>query len=257
VISCCTCACRSPATPGQLVPAVQDLLVQVQLTDSSSGCCISTGVLLLPVNAPYCLQTVPSVSFTDAERKALTSRIQDAGTEVVEAKAGAGSATLSMAYAAARMAESTLLGLQGEPNMFECAFVESEVSRRRSASETALLAQGALMDSRLPKRAVIGGQTSCPVRPDTSLAFSTPDWHLPAWQAWQLAANCLSERRLLHLNVCRLKQRGNRARQFWRQCKDTVICMLIGGRGTLVNAVLLSSRGDLCLAGRTWLPILR
>lgn len=54
---------------------------------------------------------------------------QDAGTEVVEAKAGGGSATLSMAYAAARMAESTLLGLQGEPNMYECAFVQSEVRR--------------------------------------------------------------------------------------------------------------------------------
>ena len=34
--------------------------------------------------------------------KALTERIQDAGTEVVKAKDGAGSATLSMAYAAAR-----------------------------------------------------------------------------------------------------------------------------------------------------------
>jgi malate/lactate dehydrogenase len=54
--------------------------------------------------------------------------LQDAGTEVVEAKAGGGSATLSMAYAAARMAESTLLGLQGEPNMYECAFVQSDVS---------------------------------------------------------------------------------------------------------------------------------
>lgn len=47
---------------------------------------------------------------------------------MVEAKAGGGSATLSMAYAAARMAESTLLGLQGEPNMYECAFVQSDVS---------------------------------------------------------------------------------------------------------------------------------
>jgi len=48
--------------------------------------------------------------------------------QVVEAKAGAGSATLSMAYAAARMAESTLLGLAGEPSVFECAFVDSTVS---------------------------------------------------------------------------------------------------------------------------------
>ncbi len=43
-----------------------------------------------------CLQTTPKVSFDDAKIDALTKRIQDAGTEVVEAKAGAGSATLSM-----------------------------------------------------------------------------------------------------------------------------------------------------------------
>ncbi len=48
---------------------------------------------------------------------------------MVEAKAGAGSATLSMAYAAARMAESTLLGLEGVDSVYECAFVESDVSR--------------------------------------------------------------------------------------------------------------------------------
>jgi hypothetical protein len=29
------------------------------------------------------------------------------------------------------MAESTLLGLQGEPNMYECAFVQSDVSGPR------------------------------------------------------------------------------------------------------------------------------
>jgi malate/lactate dehydrogenase len=42
------------------------------------------------------LQTTPKVVFTAEEAKALTERIQNAGTEVVEAKAGAGSATLSM-----------------------------------------------------------------------------------------------------------------------------------------------------------------
>lgn len=41
-------------------------------------------------------QTSPEVAFTDEEVDALTKRIQEAGTEVVEAKAGAGSATLSM-----------------------------------------------------------------------------------------------------------------------------------------------------------------
>ena len=32
-----------------------------------------------------------------------------------------------MAYAAARMAESVLLGLAGEPNVVECTFVQSSV----------------------------------------------------------------------------------------------------------------------------------
>ena len=54
-------------------------------------------------------------------------RIQNAGTEVVDAKAGAGSATLSMAYAAARFAESCLRGLNGEADVVECAFVASSV----------------------------------------------------------------------------------------------------------------------------------
>lgn len=58
------------------------------------------------------MQVTPNVTFTPAEAEALTERIQNAGTEVVEAKAGKGSATLSMAYAAGRMAESCLLGLE-------------------------------------------------------------------------------------------------------------------------------------------------
>ncbi len=72
-------------------------------------------------------QVRPEVTFTDDEIDPLTKRIQEAGTEVVEAKAGAGSATLSMAYAAARMAESALLGLAGEEDVFECTYTESSV----------------------------------------------------------------------------------------------------------------------------------
>jgi malate dehydrogenase len=53
----------------------------------------------------------PPTQFSDDEVAKMTDRIQNAGTEVVEAKAGKGSATLSMAYAAARMTESCLLGL--------------------------------------------------------------------------------------------------------------------------------------------------
>ena len=39
---------------------------------------------------------------------------QDAGTEVVKAKAGAGSATLSMAYAAARFTDSLMKAKSGK-----------------------------------------------------------------------------------------------------------------------------------------------
>ncbi|CBI15218.3 unnamed protein product, partial [Vitis vinifera] len=70
----------------------------------------------------------PSVSFTDEEVEELTVRIQNAGTEVVEAKAGAGSATLSMAYAAARFVESSLRALDGDTDVYECAYVQSELT---------------------------------------------------------------------------------------------------------------------------------
>lgn len=51
---------------------------------------------VLPMLACTCMQATPSVSFDTAATAALTKRIQEAGTEVVEAKAGGGSATLSM-----------------------------------------------------------------------------------------------------------------------------------------------------------------
>lgn len=76
---------------------------------------------------PLLSQTTPKVEFTDEELTSLTTRIQNAGTEVVEAKAGAGSATLSMAYAAARMAESVLLAMDGKKDVVECSYVESEL----------------------------------------------------------------------------------------------------------------------------------
>ena len=41
-------------------------------------------------------QASPKVDFTPEEEAAMIEKIQNAGTEVVEAKAGAGSATLSM-----------------------------------------------------------------------------------------------------------------------------------------------------------------
>ena len=76
-----------------------------------------SGTTILPL-----LSQVEGVSFTDEEVATLTPRIQNAGTEVVNAKAGGGSATLSMGAAAARFCLSLLKGLQGE-DVIDYAYV--------------------------------------------------------------------------------------------------------------------------------------
>lgn len=58
---------------------------------------------------------------------ALTKRIQYGGDEVVKAKDGAGSATLSMAFAGAEFTFSLLKALRGDKGIIECTFVESTV----------------------------------------------------------------------------------------------------------------------------------
>ena len=80
-----------------------------------------SGVTILPL-----LSQVEGVEFTNEEIAALTTRIQNAGTEVVEAKAGGGSATLSMGQAACRFGLALVKALQGEENVIECAYVEGE-----------------------------------------------------------------------------------------------------------------------------------
>merc|ERR1712088_1224341 len=76
-------------------------------------------------------QCSPAVSFDADTLNALTVRIQDAGTEVVKAKDGAGSATLSMAYAAARFTDSLIKGMKGVEGVTECAYVESDVTEAK------------------------------------------------------------------------------------------------------------------------------
>ena len=52
--------------------------------------CFSSLIVLAFVQRHVCLlQTLPKTSFTQAEIESLTDRIQNAGTEVVNAKAGA------------------------------------------------------------------------------------------------------------------------------------------------------------------------
>mmetsp|Transcript_66084 Transcript_66084/g.173224 ORF Transcript_66084/g.173224 Transcript_66084/m.173224 type:complete len:331 (+) Transcript_66084:89-1081(+) len=58
---------------------------------------------------------------------ALDKRVQDAGTEVVKAKNGKGSATLSMAYAGARFGSAVLSGLAGKPRTI-CSYVKSDIT---------------------------------------------------------------------------------------------------------------------------------
>ncbi len=84
-----------------------------------------SGTTILPL-----LSQVAGVAFTDEEVSSLTYRIQNAGTEVVEAKAGGGSATLSMGQAAARFCVSLIKGLQGE-DVTEYAYVEGQGEHAR------------------------------------------------------------------------------------------------------------------------------
>jgi len=76
---------------------------------------------------PLISQCTPPVEFPADQLKALTERIQNAGTEVVLAKAGAGSATLSMAYAAARFTDSLMKAKSGK-EVVECAYIASSVT---------------------------------------------------------------------------------------------------------------------------------
>lgn len=85
--------------------------------------------LPVPPHMPVARQQAkPPLALESPKAQALMARIQDAGTEVVNAKAGAGSATLSMAWAAARFAEACLRAMSGEAGVVECAFVASSLT---------------------------------------------------------------------------------------------------------------------------------
>ncbi|KAJ2338639.1 hypothetical protein GGF43_006834 [Coemansia sp. RSA 2618] len=87
-----------------LRPDVDAAALRVPVVGGHSGTTIVP--LLSLASAP--------VELSDAEVKELTHRIQFGGDEVVKAKDGAGSATLSMAYAGARFADSLMRAVKGE-----------------------------------------------------------------------------------------------------------------------------------------------
>ncbi len=85
----------------------------------------------------------------------LTKRIQNAGTEVVEAKAGGGFyATLSMGQAAARFGLSLVRALQGEQGVVECAYVEGDGQYASFFSQPLLLGKNGVEERkyRYPER---------------------------------------------------------------------------------------------------------
>ncbi|XP_078404831.1 malate dehydrogenase, mitochondrial [Cetorhinus maximus] len=93
---------------------------------------------------PLISQCNPKVEFPQDQLAALTGRIQEAGTEVVKAKAGAGSATLSMAYAGARFVFSLLDAMNGKEGVVECAFVRSEETESPYFSTPLLLGKNGI-----------------------------------------------------------------------------------------------------------------
>lgn len=81
------------------------------------------GITILPL-----FSQVPGFKPSAAELEALTVRTQFGGDEVVKAKAGAGSATLSMAYAGFLFAENVVKALKGQEGIVQCSFVESSLT---------------------------------------------------------------------------------------------------------------------------------
>jgi len=80
-----------------------------------------SGVTIVPLLS----QTSVGADVSGEQYKALVHRIQFGGDEVVQAKAGTGSATLSMGFAGARFANSLIRAMNGESGVVEPTFVQS------------------------------------------------------------------------------------------------------------------------------------
>ena len=92
-----------------------------------------SGITILP------LLSQSGFQFNADEAAAMTLRIQNAGTEVVEAKAGGGSATLSMGQAAAKFGLSLVSALNGEKGIVACTYVEGSGDKARFFAQPVLL----------------------------------------------------------------------------------------------------------------------
>ncbi|KAJ1977118.1 Malate dehydrogenase, cytoplasmic [Dimargaris xerosporica] len=82
-----------------------------------------SGVTIIPL-----FSQTPGLKLNESDIQALTHRVQFGGDEVVKAKNGGGSATLSMAFAGARFTNSLLdATINGKKGIVEPTFVKSDV----------------------------------------------------------------------------------------------------------------------------------
>ncbi|XP_030563118.1 uncharacterized protein LOC115764318 [Drosophila novamexicana] len=83
-----------------------------------------SGLTIMPILS----QCKPALNANKECLAALVQRIQMAGDEIVLAKEGKGSATLSIAYATHRFADALLKGLKGDKAPIESAYVQSDLT---------------------------------------------------------------------------------------------------------------------------------
>lgn len=107
-------ACRARAFYAE-VAGLNPLDVKVPVVGGHAGATI----------VPLFSQAEPPPPLAETMVERLTHRVMTAGEEVVQAKAGQGSATLSMAHAGAEFADRVMAGLAGEIGVTEVAFVHT------------------------------------------------------------------------------------------------------------------------------------
>ncbi|KAK0433638.1 L-malate dehydrogenase [Armillaria borealis] len=89
-----------------------------------------SGVTIVPLLSQSSHPLPSSFSATDLD--ALINRIQFGGDEVVKAKDGAGSATLSMAYAGAEFANKVVRAIKGEKGIVAPTFIHLDAAAKKT-----------------------------------------------------------------------------------------------------------------------------
>jgi malate dehydrogenase len=97
------------------------------------------GTTILPL-----LSQIPNNQLSNTEVEELTHKIQFGGDEVVKAKDGAGSATLSMAYSAHYFTSRLLSAFDGEKDVIECAYCENSITDSSFFSTPVLLGKNGI-----------------------------------------------------------------------------------------------------------------